>query len=64
MDVTRGQLLPVGKVSTLPFKKRAMSLALGMAYVGMIGQVQAAPYVEAGRAGQPDSWRSPEFKAD
>ena len=61
MDVTRGQLLPVGK---LPFKKRVMSLALGMASVGMIGQLHAAPYVEAGRAGQPDSWRSPEFKAD
>ena len=58
MDVTRGQLLPVGK---LPFKKRVMSLALGMASVGMFGQLHAAPYLEAGRAGQPDSWRSPEF---
>ncbi|KAA0987163.1 autotransporter serine protease [Pseudomonas sp. ANT_J28] len=29
-----------------------------------LGTAQAAPYVENGRAGDPDSWRSTEFNAD
>ncbi|MFJ7108390.1 autotransporter domain-containing protein [Pseudomonas sp. NPDC098740] len=29
-----------------------------------LGTAQAAPYVENGRAGDPNSWRSPEFNAD
>nr|BFD41877.1 autotransporter serine protease [Pseudomonas sp. FFPRI_1] len=32
--------------------------------VALIGGAQAAPYVEAGRAGDASSWRSAEFKAD
>ncbi|WP_347906186.1 autotransporter domain-containing protein [Pseudomonas purpurea] len=35
-----------------------------IAYLAAIGVAQAAPYVENGTLGNPDSWRSTEFKAD
>lgn len=64
MESLRGQRLPVQKKRALPFSKRALSVSLGLATLSLLGQAQAAPYIEAGRGGQPDSWRSPEFKAD
>ncbi|MBC3382831.1 autotransporter domain-containing protein [Pseudomonas sp. SWRI179] len=50
---------PTGRVFLLKTLNRAMLCALAT-----LGTAQAAPYVEGGRAGEPDSWRSSEFNAE
>lgn len=50
---------PTGRVYLLKTLNRAMLCALAT-----LGTAQAAPYVEGGRAGEPDSWRSSEFDAE
>lgn len=40
-----------------------VSLGAMACYLATLGVAQAAPYVEAGQAGDPASWRSAEFKA-
>ncbi|WP_263263433.1 autotransporter serine protease [Pseudomonas sp. RIT-PI-S] len=42
--------------------RSALACSLGACYLG--GAAQAAPYVEAGQAGDAASWRSPEFAAE
>ncbi len=44
-------------------KAKALNGAF-IAYLAAIGVAQAAPYVESGKLGDPNSWRSPEFNAE
>ena len=48
-----------GRLFPLRTLNHAMLCALAT-----LGTAQAAPYVESGRAGDPDSWRSSEFNAE
>ncbi|SDB54811.1 subtilase-type serine protease [Pseudomonas sp. NFACC23-1] len=50
---------PAGRLFLLKALNHAMLCALAT-----LGAAQAAPYVEGGRAGNPDSWRSSEFNAE
>ena len=65
METTQEQTLSAQIRGEVPFKTYACQLlGIGVASLSLISMTQASPYVETGKAGQPNSWRSTEFKTD